>query len=58
MKYMKMTTISHVFFCRFSSKATEFPDEIVNALAFFEDFLHYSKLSRKVIHFHFDTGNF
>jgi hypothetical protein len=31
-----------------SGKAAEFPDEVVNALAFFEDFLHYSKLSKKV----------
>ncbi|CAB4023119.1 WASH complex subunit strumpellin, partial [Paramuricea clavata] len=30
-----------------SGKAAEFPDEVVNALAFFEDFLHYSKLSKK-----------
>jgi hypothetical protein len=36
-----------------SGKAPEFPDDVVNALAFFEDFLHYSKLSRKVKMFFF-----
>ncbi|CAB4000091.1 WASH complex subunit strumpellin [Paramuricea clavata] len=35
-----------------SGKAAEFPDEVVNALAFFEDFLHYSKLSKKVAEEH------
>ena len=31
-----------------SGKTVDLPDDVVNALAFFEDFLHYSKLSRKV----------
>ncbi|XP_046858069.1 WASH complex subunit 5-like [Xenia sp. Carnegie-2017] len=35
-----------------NGKVPELQDEVINTLAFFEDFLHYSKLSRKVAEEH------